>query len=84
MVKKKGRRRVPEPQTNIDLGHESIREEEDEQEEQPAQQDQASQEIMPHDKGMSSSKLHDQIHELIVRVDSFYDEHQKFEDSVNQ
>ena len=33
MVKKKGKRRVPEPETNIDSGHESTSEKEKENEE---------------------------------------------------
>ena len=39
---------------------------------------------MPHDEGTSSSSLHDQIHGLIVRVYSLWDEHQEFQVSVNQ
>ena len=56
----------------------------EDQEEKPILEDQPGQETMPHDEGTSFSSLHDQVHEFIVRVDSFRDEHQEFDDSVKQ
>ena len=68
MVKNKGKRGVLEPETNIDLSHESTSKEE---EEQRGQEDQPGQDSMPYDEGTSSSSLHNHIQELTTRVDSF-------------
>ena len=78
VVKKKGNRGLPEPEPIIDSRNEATSEDEQNNEDQP------SQATMPHGEGTSSASLHEHIDELTMRVDSFWDQHQEFEISVNR
>ena len=72
-LKKKGKGPLPQPEGNIDPGHEATSEEEEK----------ALEPIHHHEEESSTS--HHLIEELTARVDALWDhEHQEFQVSVNQ